>query len=223
VPGEVLLSPRADRTRLPTTIRQLFAAAALQPAGAVRWGDRVSEAKKGVYVVALTASADEFDLTLRTAPIAPAALDRLLKVRPELRIDGGRPTPDQLRARVASFWVSDEIALYIGRAGLKDRDRSLSTRVGEYYRTPLGARRPHSGGWFLKLLRNLDELYVFYSPASDPEEAEGAMIRRYVQHLSEATLLTIRDPAHPFPFANLEYPKRVYKAHGVTGARGDVT
>lgn len=213
---------RANRGRLPTSIGNLFAAASLEPTGVVRWGERVPERNKGVYVVSLSARADEVDATLRTAPIAPCALAQLLKVRPELRLDGESPTPEALKARIESFWAADEIVLYIGRAGLRDRDRSLSTRVREYYKTPLGARRPHSGGWFLKLLRKLDSLFVFYSPVSDPEGAEGAMIRRYCEGLSEATLLRIRDPAHPFPFANLEYPRRVYKLHGITGARGDV-
>jgi hypothetical protein len=77
-------------------------------------------------------------------------------------------------------------------------------------------------GWFLKLLSNLADLYVHYVPVDDPEKVEGAMIHAYGAGLSDATRRTIRDPAHPFLFANLEYPKRVYKLHGITGARGEV-
>jgi hypothetical protein len=80
----------------------------------VRWGERVPERNKGVYVVALTARTDEVDATLRTVPTAPYALAQLLKVRPELRLDGGRPTPEELNARIASFWAADEIVLKEG-------------------------------------------------------------------------------------------------------------
>jgi hypothetical protein len=206
---------------LPTSINELFAAATLQPAGVVRWGERVPEGGKGVYVVALTESNDECAETFRPAPISRKAVGQLLEARPELRLDGKRPTSEELAARLGSFWANDEIALYVGRAGRKDRERSLRARVREYYGTPLGARRPHSGGWFVKMLLNLSHLYVHYAAADDPEEAEGAMIRAYGQRLSDGTRGTIRDPAHPFPFANLEYPPRVYKLHGITGARGD--
>jgi hypothetical protein len=207
---------------LPTSIEELFAAATLQPAGVVRWGERVPEVRKGVYVVALTGSIDERAETLRAAPISLKAVAQLLEARPELRLDGKRPTSEELATRLGSFWANDEIVLYVGRAGRKDRERSLRARVREYYKTPLGARRPHSGGWFLKVLLNLSDIYVHYAVADDPEEAEGAMIRAYGQRLSEETRRTIRDPAHPFPFANLEYPRRTYKLHGITGARGDV-
>jgi hypothetical protein len=205
---------------LPTSIKELFAAATLQPAGVVRWSERVPERGKGVYVVALTGSNDERAKMLRPAPISREAIGQLLQARPELRLDGKRPTPEELAARLGSFWANDEIVLYVGRAGLKDRDRSLGTRVREYYKTPLGARRPHSGGWFVKVLLDLANLYVHYAAADDPENAEGAMIRAYGQGLSEATRRVLRDPDHPFPFANLEYPKGVYKIHGITGARG---
>jgi hypothetical protein len=205
---------------MPTSIRQLFATAALQPLGVVRWGERVPEGGKGIYVVALAERTDDLEATFSAAPIAPEAVRQLLEVRPELRLDGNRPTPQELAGRIASFWAADEIVLYVGRAGLRDRDRSLGTRVREYYKTPLGARRPHAGGWFVKLLLDLADLYVHYAAADDPENAEGAMIRAYGQGLSNATRRVIRDPDHPFPFANLEYPKGVYKLHGITGARG---
>lgn len=37
--------------------------------------------------------------------------------------------------------------------------------------------------------------------------------------MSEDSKRDLFDPAHPFPFANLEWPKGVRKAHGIRGAR----
>ena len=36
--------------------------------------------------------------------------------------------------RVAAFWLRDEVIVYVGRA------TSLSLRLHQYYRTPVGAR-----------------------------------------------------------------------------------
>lgn len=49
--------------------------------------------------------------------------------------------------RLATFWLPDEVVLYIGLAGA-----SVRKRVRQYYRTPLGDKRPHAGGWWLKTL-----------------------------------------------------------------------
>ncbi|MDP9342523.1 MAG: hypothetical protein M3Q23_10630 [Actinomycetota bacterium] len=91
--------------------------------------------------------------------------------------------------------------------------------LDDYYATLLGARSPHSGGFFLKLLTNLDELHVHFAACEDPVFAEDAMLRGFCAGVSPETLAGLLDPAHPFPFANLEWPLGVRKAHGIRGAR----
>ena len=207
---------------MPSAVDELFDVAQVAPGGVVRWGNAVPEKRSGVYVVALTDRTNVVAGCLPAAPIDRRAVAALLEVRPELTLDGARPAIEALATRVAAFWAADETVLYVGRAGVAARPRSLHERISEYYKTPLGARRPHAGGWFLKLLSNLDQLFVHYAPAGDPEAAENEMIRAYGARLSAATRRTLRDPDHPFPFANLEFPKGVKKAHGIRGARGDV-
>jgi hypothetical protein len=198
-----------------STVRKLLAAAELQPEGIVQWREPVPEGRPGVYLVSLSQGTDQ-GRGIPTAPVSDAAIRSLLATRPELTVDGKRPTKAQLAARIAAFWLPEEVVVYIGLAGT-----SLRTRIGQYYKTPLGARRPHAGGWFLKTLANLGELYVHYSRAGDPTAAEDDMLRYFCAHVSAATLGRLPDPAHPFPFANLEWPRGVRKAHGITGARGD--
>jgi hypothetical protein len=143
-----------------------------------------------------------------------AAVGELLAVRRELTLDGARPSAGALAERIASFWLPDETIVYIGLART-----SLRTRVRDYYKTPLGARRPHAGGWFIKSLANVNELLVHFAPADDTRAAENAMLGSFCSRVSEATLAALRDPAHPFPFANLERPAGVRKAHGLRGVR----
>jgi hypothetical protein len=206
---------------MPSSVASLFAAAGLEPEGAVVWGTKVTESRSGVYTVALTGNPDDaVPAPIRTAPISPFAVEALLTARPELKLDGARPTAALLSARLAEFWFPDEPVLYIGRAGTSTRPRALGKRIGEYYTTPLGAKGPHAGGWFLKSILSLNELFVHYATAADPEDAESRMTRAFCRGVSRDALAVVRNPDRPFPFANLEWPRGVRKNHGITGARG---
>ena len=198
---------------MPTTVADTFSAAGLVRQAVVRWGTRPSTAKSGVYIVSLGDSADAIETTLPEAPLATDAFETWLHVRPELTLDLARPTVEQLIRRIRGFWLADETILYFGLA------TSLSSRLGDYYKTPIGARGPHAGGYFLKLLSNLDKLWVHYAPTADPAGTEDRMLGRFCASVSDESKRVLIDPAHPFPFANLEWPPGVRKAHGLRGAR----
>lgn len=198
---------------MPTSVAEAFAAAGLARHAVVKWGTRPTTSSSGVYVVALTSSLDDLDATLSRPPLANDAFEAWMSRCPELMLDGIRPSVDQLKRRIKGFWLPDETIVYIGLAA------TLSSRLGAYYRTPIGVRRPHSGGYFLKLLSNLDDLWVHYAPCADPASAEDAMIGRFCADVTDETKRALIDPQHPFPFANLEWPPGVRKAHGLRGAR----
>ena len=131
---------------MPSTVADLFAAAGLEPGGPVRWGTVLPETRPGVYAVALTDDPTSTAAARETAPLDRLALDNLWTVRPELRMNLAPPDADDLIERIGGLWLPDEVVLYLGLAGT-----SLRTRVGQYYKTQLGARRPHAGGWWLRL------------------------------------------------------------------------
>ena len=196
---------------MPTTIADAFSTVGLIREGVVSWGTKPTTCEPGVYVVSLTERLDTCDGKSTGAPLSEAEFQRWLGKRRELTLDGLRPTVPQLMDRIGRFWIPDEVILYIGLAGT-----SLSTRLGQYYTTPIGDRSPHAGGYFIKLLSNLNQLWVHYARYPDPELAEDRMLRRFCEHVSQDSRRTLLDPAHPFPFANLEWCAR--KAHGLRGA-----
>ena len=199
---------------MPTTAAEAFAATDGQhDIVTVRWGTKAATSNSGVYIVSLTNSLDSCDGNLSEPPLAEIEFHRWLDVCPNMTLDGMQPTVGQLRDRVSRFWIPNEVILYIGKA------TELSTRLSDYYRTSIGKRSPHSGGFFLKLLSNLDQLWVHYAECGDPESAEGRMLRRFCENVSQGPRLALQDPAHPFPFANLEWPKGIFKAHGLRAAR----
>jgi hypothetical protein len=199
---------------MPTTVAEAFAAVSLSRDGVVKWGTEPAISKSGVYIVSLVESLDTCDGKLNEAPLERAKFQRWLKVCPELTLDGNRPTVQELMNRIRGFWIPDEVILYIGLAGIP-----LSTRLGQYYSTPIGARSPHSGGYFLKLLSNRNNVWVHYAQCSDFNRKESGMLRRFCEHVSQDSRRTLKDPVHPFPFANLEWPPGTRKSHGLLRAR----
>jgi hypothetical protein len=201
---------------VPSSATKLFAAASLRVAGTVGWAAPVPEGSSGVYVVSLDPDPASRRRTLATCPISRRALQEWLTARPELRLDGRRPSVIALADRLRGFWLPDEVVLYVGLA------TSLRSRVGGYYTTKLGARRPHAGGYFLKTLSNLDDLYIHFAKTDDPSGTEDRLLRSFCDSVSPESRASLADPDHPFPFANLEWPPGVRKRHGITGARGDL-
>jgi hypothetical protein len=120
---------------MPTTVADAFAATDLVRAGVVRWGQQPSTSHSGVYAVSLSGALNHVG-PLEHPALADSAFERWLSVCPAMTLDGLLPSLDDLRAWVESFWIADEVILYIGRA------KKLSRRLGQYYRTPVGAPRP---------------------------------------------------------------------------------
>ncbi len=113
---------------------------------------------------------------------------------------GNGPPLHELVDRLRRFWLADEVVLYIGLAS-----RSVRTRVGQYYKTPLGARKPHAGGWWLKTLSVLDELWVHFAATPDFSTAEESALRCMGQRRLVAVAWraarsrarrAVREPAH---------------------------
>jgi hypothetical protein len=211
---------------MPSTVADILAAAGAAPDGVVQWGERppvaTSPPTTGIYVVALTGDVDSCAEALETPPISKPAIDDLLAIRPELTLDGARPSRDDVFRRLAAFWFPDEIAVYIGLAGPRRKGPAqgeIAKRVAEYYSTPLGANGPHAGGWPLKTLSCLPDLYVHYAYCGDVRTAEDSCLAQFAAQVSDETLEKLHDPVRVMPFANLEFPRGNAKNHGIRGAR----
>jgi hypothetical protein len=200
---------------MPSTIREVFAGAGLEPEGCVRWNQRVACRDTGVYAVALTDNLKSLAEALPTAPLRRAGFIELLGVREELRLDSERPSAAALQRRIAAFWLPDEVVLYIGLSS-----RPLVTRVREYYRTPLGAAKPHAGGWWLKTLSILNNLWVHYAPTPDCDSAEDRMLRTFARAVSLSSREALHDSVRVMPFANLKDADDLIKDHGIERATG---
>jgi transcription elongation factor GreA len=185
----------------PTLLRSL----GLEVDGPVRWGQPPSSRAPGVFAV-------ETANPSTTAPIDADQLRRWLERVPTLELDGERPTPTLLGRRLASFWVPDATLLYVGRSR-----GSLAGRVAALYATELGYRRPHAGGYWLKTLREVSRLNVWWAETPAGEEYEDAILEAFAQAATVATGSPLPSPV--LPWANLESPAGETRA---TGFRGEL-
>lgn len=198
---------------MPSTVEALLRSVGLRWTGAVRWGDRPHLRVPGIYLVVRTPDPTGLPPPT-TAPVSPVALDELLS-RCLVTVDGQPASQAMLAERLAACWLPDEPVIYIGMAS-----RSVARRVGEYYRTPLGARRPHAGGWFVKTLATLDELWVHVAPANEPGRSEHELIGAFCAAVSSTTREALHDPERPLPFANRVWPTGSRKRHGISFSAG---
>lgn len=223
-----LSEPSRRRDLVPTSVQEALDAANLEPSGVVPWGTTVplplseTSPRTGVYVVSLSDDPGRKDAVFNEAPISTEAIEELLAKRPELTLDGSRPSPRALTERLQSFWLPDETIVYIGLAGerkTRPAKGEVSKRVAEFYATTLGARSPHAGGWPIKTLSCLPEVFVHFAYCVGEVDAEKSSLQRFRQFVSRESLDQLRDPARAMPFANLEFPRGNAKAHGIKGGK----
>jgi len=177
--------------------------------GPVRWGQPVRSRAPGIFLVELP-SADAL------APLDIVAIRAWLARVPSLELDGARPEPAALADRVRRFWLPGQSVLYIGRTS-----KSLSARVSALYGTGLGDRRPHSGGHWLKTLKPVDSLRIWWAETNDPDLYEDAAVAAVAETVTAEERAALHDPSLILPWANLESVAGEKRATGLTGTHMD--
>lgn len=177
--------------------------------GPVRWADQVPERAPGVYVIETVAPAPQ-------APIDGNALRDWLRRAPGLRVDRAAPTPTALGTRLASFWLPDAAVLYVGAA-----PRSIAGRVAAQLATPLGQRRPFSGGHWLRALRGAADWRIWWAGTDAVEEYADALLDAFSKSVPEDARSSLPDGAPVLPFGNLETFTGARRSHGITDALVD--
>ncbi len=81
--------------------------------------------------------------------------------------------PERLR------WLPKQPVIYIGQT----TRGTLAKRVSQFYSHRYGQKAPHRGGQALKLLRC--DLWVYWSPTSDPRGSELTMISAFKEEVGQ--------------------------------------
>jgi transcription elongation factor GreA len=191
----------------PVAGSELMRSLGLDLDGPAVWGSPAPGRGPGVFIIELSAPADE-------APIDTEAVRRWLERVPALTVDGERPTPHQLARRLAEFWLPGEQVLYIGRSR-----KTVSARIAAMYATELGNDKPNPGGYWLKALYGMGKARIWWATTEAHEEYEDELLAQLAQRfdLDEAA----RQRTLGLPFANLVTSDGRLKVHGIENALRD--
>jgi transcription elongation factor GreA len=188
------------------TAPALLRSVGLMADGPAVWGRPVQAQGPGVFVV-------EAPAPLPSAPIELTRVGKWIERVEGLRLDSEVPTSKALAARIGSFWLPSQTVLYIGTS-----DASVARRVAAMAKTELGDRRPAAGGHWLKTLRSLDGLKVWWAATAATEEYEDALLAAFAAGVPEADLAALPDRTVVLPWANLRSPTGERKSTGLKGA-----
>ncbi|HEV7604821.1 MAG TPA: transcription elongation factor GreA [Candidatus Limnocylindrales bacterium] len=184
----------------------LLRSVGLMADGPMVWGRPVPAQGPGIFVI-------ESPAPLAAAPIELTRVGKWIERVETLRLDGERPTSRALAARLGSFWLPSQTVLYIGSS-----DVSIARRVAAIARTELGDRRPAAGGHWLKTLRSLAGLKVWWAGTTATEEYEDAMLAAFAAAVPEAERAASPDRSVVLPWANLRRPGGERRSTGLTGS-----
>lgn len=174
--------------------------------GPGQWGRPISAAGPGVFII-------ELPTPLATPPIELTRVGKWIERLETLKVDGARPTSKTLAARLGSFWLASQTVLYIGSSEV-----SVARRVGAISQTELGDRKPYSGGHWLKTLRGLEAVRVWWAPTKATEEYEDALLDAFAAVVPAVDLAGLHDREVVLPFANLRRGDGRRKGTGLTGS-----
>jgi len=185
---------------------QLFRSVGLMADGPTVWGRPVPAQAPGVFVLELPAP-------LTSTPIEMTRVGKWIERVETLRLDGERPTSKALATRLASFWLPSQSVVFIGAS-----DVSVGRRVGAIARTELGDRRPYAGGHWLKTLRSLAGIRVWWALTDATEEYEDALLTAFADQVPPSERSTVRDGDPILPWANLRKSSSERRTTGLTGS-----
>ena len=186
------------------SVADLLRSIGLDVDGPVRWGTRPNSRAPGIFAVE----------ALTPEPSAHIDIDevrRWLERVPDLRLDGERPTQSTLAARLRSFWLPDQMLLYVGRTA-----KSMSARVGSLYATELGHARPHPGGHWLKALHEHDKLRLWWADTDAQEEYEDALIAAFAEAVPAEAAAALPEGSPVLPWAKLNSPTGPARDTGIS-------
>jgi len=186
------------------TAAELLRSIGLEVDGPTRWGMKPTSRTSGIFVVELPEPSEHIAIDVDE-------VRRWIERVPDLRLDGERPTQSVVAERMRSFWAPGQSLLYVGRTA-----KSLSARVASLYATELGHARPHSGGHWLKVLRDQSRLRLWWAETDAPEEYEDVLIEAFADSLPKDVRAALPKGAPLLPWANLDSPTLSARETGLT-------
>ncbi len=198
---------------MPVSVDQLFREMGLNYSKPYRWNEKLDADFNGVYVISTSSDPENPNGNNPEFNISGETFALWLIEAPELSVDGKKVTDVvQVKEYLSRFWNKDENILYIGESS--SETNPLHKRVKQFYRHKVGQKGPHKGGYWIKLLSCVEDLYIYFAESSNPRETEFKMIMKYTELTSGRSLFELENLSNYFPFANLKVD--LFKSNSIT-------
>lgn len=196
---------------MPTSVQQLEDKFQLKYLQSFKWGASFIENNNGIYIISTNKNKDFLPDHETQIVFNEKQIDLWMTNASNMILNGKKPSKIDLINQLSGFWLTNETILYIGKA----EKQTLSERIGQFYNHKVGKKSPHKGGYWLKLLKNLDELYIHLYSTKQSHAIEEEMLNQFIKDISESTKSKLLDKNLCLPFANLQLRSRVIKSHGL--------
>jgi hypothetical protein len=195
---------------MPTTIQQLENTFNLKYIKTIKWGTSFNESSNGIYIISTNQNKDYLPEN-DSVSFNEKQICTWFENAPNLTLNGKKAITEDLKKQLEGFWLADESILYIGKA----EKQSLSDRISQFYNHKVGKKGSHKGGYWLKLLNNLDELYIHLFATNESHSMEEKLLTHFIENVSEHSKEKLIEKWLFLPFANLQLRSGVIKCHGL--------
>jgi hypothetical protein len=178
----------------------LFKEIGLEYSKPYRWNEKLDANINGVYVISTSNNPfiSESKIELN---ICEEAFNNWINEAPNLEIENKKViSVNQVSQYLLKFWDDRGNILYIGESSSKTNP--IQKRVNQFYTHKIGKKGPHTGGYWIKLLSCIEDLYIYFAESSNPRETEFKMIMKYVEIKSGKNMFELENIVDYFPFAN---------------------
>src|SRR5690606_3794337 len=180
-----------------------------------KWNEKILEDYNGVYVISLSENPTsneysnyQFDICEETFEYwKTQALNLMIG---ETKVNNA----SQIKEYLSDFW-QDENILYIGQSS--SITNKLNKRIKQFYQHKVGQKGPHTGGYWLKLLKEINSLNIYTAKSENPIETEFKLLLKFAELKADKPIFEIENVANYFPYANLKVD--IYKNHIIKNAQ----
>lgn len=183
------------------TVDALFKEIGIKYSKPYKWNEELDANINGVYVISTSDNPTINNKNKFELSICSKAFENWLQEAPNLEIENEKVNNlNQVKNYLMKYWDENENILYIGESSSKTNP--IQKRINQFYTHKVGKKGPHTGGYWIKLLSCIDDLFIYFAESSNPRETEFKMIMKYVELKSKKSLFETENLVDYFPFAN---------------------
>lgn len=194
-------------------VKEIFNKVGLEPSAPLKWSNAIPIKGNGVYVISTSNNSTMNRGITSSCKMNEEVFKRWKTFSPELHVSNVSII-ESIEAEINKFWKPKENILYIGESS--SETNGLAKRVNQFYIRQVGWKGPHTGGYWIKLLSQLEELYVYYAVCDYPRDTEFKMLLYFMEQSAGKSFYEIQELGKHLPFANMKADFQ--KTHSISKA-----